>query len=197
MQPDRKADDRHIDAAPTEEKKRRERQQRQRRTYIGYAIGALLAIWLFQRFFPAPRAQQSSEITYSAFKQKLAAGEILTVVIGQSSLTGTLHDPTAKLPTDPATTPETTAMTTTVPFNSVFTVGEDPQLVAKLQAADVQVSFQTGASDDIMRASELARRMVTEYGMSEKLGSVRYAGQQLQYLGSAVQDDGQLSPARR
>ncbi|MEZ4618729.1 MAG: cell division protein FtsH, partial [Caldilineaceae bacterium] len=58
-------------------------------------------------------------------------------------------------------------------------------------------TLSTGASDDIMRASELARRMVTEYGMSEKLGSVRYAGQQLQYLGGAVQDDNQLSSATR
>ena len=56
----------------------------------------------------------------------------------------------------------------------------------------------TGASDDIQRATELARRMVTEFGMSEKLGSVRYAGQQLQYLGSAGSgDDGQLSPRTR
>ena len=30
--------------------------------------------------------------------------------------------------------------------------------------------------------------------MSEKLGSVRYAGQQMMYLGSAVQDNSQLSP---
>lgn len=58
-------------------------------------------------------------------------------------------------------------------------------------------TLSTGASDDIMRASELARRMVTEYGMSEKLGSVRYAGQQLQYLGGAVQDDSQISPDTR
>ena len=134
---------------PAEEKKRRERQQRQRRAYIGYAIGALIALWLFQRFFLDPRAQESSEITYSAFKQKLAAGEILTVVIGQSSLTGTLHDPSANLPTDPATpettpatTVATTAVTTTVPFNTVFNAGEDPQLVAALEAADVQFSFQ-------------------------------------------------------
>ena len=47
-------------------------------------------------------------------------------------------------------------------------------------------TISTGASDDIQRATELARRMVTEFGMSEKLGSVRYAGQQLQYLGGAV-----------
>jgi len=58
-------------------------------------------------------------------------------------------------------------------------------------------TISTGASDDIMRATELARRMVTEFGMSEKLGSVRYAGQQLQYLGGAVEDNSQLSPETR
>ncbi len=48
-----------------------------------------------------------------------------------------------------------------------------------------------------MRATDLARRMVTEFGMSEKLGSVRYAGQQLQYLGGSVQDGSQISPETR
>jgi cell division protease FtsH len=42
----------------------------------------------------------------------------------------------------------------------------------------------TGASDDIQRASALAKRMVTEFGMSEKLGVVRYATQQYQFLES-------------
>jgi cell division protease FtsH len=46
-------------------------------------------------------------------------------------------------------------------------------------------TISTGAVDDIQRATQLARRMVTEFGMSEKLGSVRYAGQRLQYLGAA------------
>jgi len=54
--------------------------------------------------------------------------------------------------------------------------------------------ISTGASDDIQRATELARRMVTEFGMSDKLGSVRYAGQELQYLGGAVTDSSGLSP---
>jgi len=58
-------------------------------------------------------------------------------------------------------------------------------------------TISTGASDDIMRATELARRMVTEFGMSEKLGSVRYAGQQLQYLGGSVEDNTQISPETR
>ena len=58
-------------------------------------------------------------------------------------------------------------------------------------------TITTGASDDIMRATDLARRMVTEFGMSEKLGSVRYAGQQLQYLGGSIEDNSQISPETR
>lgn len=42
--------------------------------------------------------------------------------------------------------------------------------------------ISTGASDDIQRASSLARRMVMEFGMSDKLGTVRYATQQYQFL---------------
>jgi cell division protease FtsH len=57
--------------------------------------------------------------------------------------------------------------------------------------------ISTGASDDITRATEMARRMVTEFGMSEVLGSVRYAGQQLQYLGGQVEDNSSLSPETR
>jgi cell division protease FtsH len=56
-------------------------------------------------------------------------------------------------------------------------------------------TFSTGAVDDIQRATQLARRMVTEFGMSEKLGSVRYAGQRLQYLGTAVAEGSDASAA--
>ena len=35
--------------------------------------------------------------------------------------------------------------------------------------------ISTGASNDIERASEIARKMVTKYGMSDKLGPVSYA----------------------
>ncbi len=58
-------------------------------------------------------------------------------------------------------------------------------------------TVSTGASDDIARATELARRMVTEFGMSEKLGTVRYAGQAMQFLGGAAGDNGNLSPQTR
>ena len=36
--------------------------------------------------------------------------------------------------------------------------------------------ISTGASNDIERATEVARRMVTKFGMSDKLGPVCYAG---------------------
>jgi cell division protease FtsH len=58
-------------------------------------------------------------------------------------------------------------------------------------------TISTGAVDDIQRATQLAKRMVTEFGMSEKLGSVRYAGQRLQYLGGAVDEGGDNSAETR
>jgi cell division protease FtsH len=46
------------------------------------------------------------------------------------------------------------------------------------RAAELLVFAETstGASNDLERATDLARRMVTEFGMSEALGPVRYAG---------------------
>ena len=56
----------------------------------------------------------------------------------------------------------------------------------------------TGAVDDIQRATELARRMVTEFGMSERLGLVRYAPQGAQFLNVPVfEGDGNLSAETR
>ena len=47
--------------------------------------------------------------------------------------------------------------------------------------------LNTGASNDIMQATELARRMVTEWGMSDKLGPLRYnENQQEVFLGHAI-----------
>jgi cell division protease FtsH len=58
-------------------------------------------------------------------------------------------------------------------------------------------TISTGAVDDIQRATQLARRMVTEFGMSEKLGSVRYAGDRLRYLGGAIDEGTDCSPETR
>jgi cell division protease FtsH len=55
-------------------------------------------------------------------------------------------------------------------------------LAGRAAEAIVFNEISTGASDDIQRATQLARRMVTEFGMSERLGTVRYANQQYQFL---------------
>ncbi len=58
-------------------------------------------------------------------------------------------------------------------------------------------TISTGASDDISHATDLARRMVAEFGMSEKLGFVRYTGQQLEYLGKSLNEATEISPETR
>lgn len=54
----------------------------------------------------------------------------------------------------------------------------------------------TGAADDLSRATDLARRMVTEFGMSHTLGPVRLAAdpQQGGYLGGMQGLDARVSP---
>jgi cell division protease FtsH len=46
--------------------------------------------------------------------------------------------------------------------------------------------FTTGAADDISKASELARRMVAQFGMSEALGAVNYGGDRPNPFGIGV-----------
>jgi cell division protease FtsH len=47
--------------------------------------------------------------------------------------------------------------------------------------------LNTGASNDIMQATDIARRMVTEWGMSEVLGPLRYAANEQEvFLGHSV-----------
>jgi cell division protease FtsH len=52
----------------------------------------------------------------------------------------------------------------------------------------------TGAASDIDQATTLARRMVTEFGMSDKLGRVRYsANEQEIFLGHSVAQQRNIS----
>ena len=53
----------------------------------------------------------------------------------------------------------------------------------------------TGASNDLERATDLARRMVTEFGMTEALGPVRYAAPMgANYLSAQLTLRPELSP---
>ncbi len=52
----------------------------------------------------------------------------------------------------------------------------------------VFVETSTGASNDLQRATNIARRMVTEFGMSEKLGRMHYSESRATYLGQQTGD---------
>ncbi|HEY9642041.1 MAG TPA: cell division protein FtsH, partial [Coleofasciculaceae cyanobacterium] len=56
-------------------------------------------------------------------------------------------------------------------------------------------SITTGASNDLQRATDLAERMVTTYGMSKVLGPLAYQqGQQNQFLGETMNPRRLVSP---
>jgi cell division protease FtsH len=48
----------------------------------------------------------------------------------------------------------------------------------------------TGAQDDLMRATEIARGMVTRYGMAETLGEVAYETETSRFLGLPIEGGG-------
>ncbi len=59
-----------------------------------------------------------------------------------------------------------------------------------------QENITTGAGDDIRQATNLARRMVTEWGMSEKLGPLRYSENEEEvFLGHSVTQRKNISDA--
>ena len=53
--------------------------------------------------------------------------------------------------------------------------------------------YGTGASSDIKHATKIARRMVTEFGMSDKLGSVCYSSEEEVFLGRDFQAHNNIS----
>ncbi len=83
-------------------------------------------------------------------------------------------------------------------FNFVTTARLRAQMASSLggRVAEAIVfgDISTGASSDIKRCTELARSMVTEYGMSDKLGPVYLANEQEVFLGkSFAQQNANLS----
>ena len=57
---------------------------------IAYFIVALIALYLFQQFMWGPLANPSAELKYDEFKDKVAAGQILTAVIETEQISGTM-----------------------------------------------------------------------------------------------------------
>jgi cell division protease FtsH len=50
--------------------------------------------------------------------------------------------------------------------------------------------ISTGAADDLMKATDIARSMVTRYGMDDKLGQVALETQRGPYLGMPIEGGG-------
>ncbi len=113
---------------PDEERKRQEQMQRQMRYTITYIVMGLIVLWLFQTFV-LPPTTQAVEISYSEFREKLARGEILSVVIAQNDIIGEMKNP------EPGATPEV------IRFDTVLAPGSDPKLIEDLQAAGIKYRF--------------------------------------------------------
>jgi cell division protease FtsH len=116
---------------PDDKKEHTELAQRRMRYSLSYAITSLIALWLFQQFVLMPLLVQATEIPYSEFKTKLAAGKIVKVTINDSDITGEMKNPDLQA-TD----------TLTVPFETVGSPASDPKLVEQLQAANIPYQFQ-------------------------------------------------------
>jgi cell division protease FtsH len=54
-------------------------------------------------------------------------------------------------------------------------------------------ALSTGAADDLVKVTEIARSIVTQYGMDEKLGSIAYERQRLAFLGPTAEPWSQRS----
>ena len=50
--------------------------------------------------------------------------------------------------------------------------------VKEMKEAKIRGDISTGASNDIERATKIARSMVTKYGMSERIGTILLGGNQ-------------------
>ena len=111
---------------PEEEKKRQDRLRHQMNFSLSYLVIGLIGLWLFQQFVLAPLAVQETQIPYSEFKTKLAAGQIVSATIGDSTITGEMKN-----------TDTSSNAPKTVPFTTVSVPNGDPKLIEELDAAKV------------------------------------------------------------
>ncbi len=92
-------------------------------------------------------------------------------------------------------------VTMTLPVDDRFTLTKEKAeaMISFMMGGRVaeELCFQhltTGASNDIERATDLARKMVTEWGMSEKMGPMNFGGRQDNlFLGREISQSNHLS----
>lgn len=67
---------------------------------ITYMLIGLVVFWLIQDFVIGPMVRQATEIPYSAFRQKLTSGQIVSAQIDDTSISGLMKNPNTQ--TQPA-----------------------------------------------------------------------------------------------
>ncbi len=95
---------------------------------VSYLLTSLVMLWLFQISIIAPFSNKPAELSYSEFKNKVAAGEIVEVTIGERTIVGKMKEPKGSA--------------SQVPFSTVFMTGSDPHLADDLKSANVKYQFQ-------------------------------------------------------
>jgi cell division protease FtsH len=112
-----------------DDKQKRDQLVKQIQAAVSFLVSSLIGLWLFQQFILQPLLIQELEIPYSDFKSKLAAGEIVSVTLGQDRIVGTMQNPDA---TDTGAEP--------IHFTTVAVPDGDPALIEQLDEAGVEYS---------------------------------------------------------
>jgi hypothetical protein len=71
-----------------DDKQKRDQLAKQIQAAVSFLVSSLIGLWLFQQFILQPLLVQELEIPYSAFKARLAAGEIVSVTLQQDRIVG-------------------------------------------------------------------------------------------------------------
>ena len=112
-----------------EDKNKQELREKQARAWISYFLVNLLVLWLFQQFILRPLVVRETQIPYSEFKSKIAAGEIVNVTLDTDRIVGTMKNPDAKDTNNPV-----------IPFTTNAVQNGDPTLIPALDKAGIEYS---------------------------------------------------------
>jgi cell division protease FtsH len=81
-------------------------------------------------------------------------------------------------------------------YNRLGLLGQIAMIMGGRAAEDLIFSrFTTGASDDLKKATELARKMICQWGMNERMGPIAYSEGGQMFLGRDLQQHRSLSNA--
>jgi cell division protease FtsH len=95
---------------------------------FGYVIVAILVMTLIQRFIMGPILSKQTEIPYSEFKTALKAGEVESVAVSETSITGVMKQED----------------------KAFYTVRvEDPNLTRELEAQGVEITGEVSQSGGV------------------------------------------------